>query len=313
MEIDGSLAIKVETESGRTHARVRAAELRELVTRIGRAGDRFLVVQRIPDIPDVFAQVWHEAGGEYRLEHRAAADAFFGAGLGDPGRVADLLTGWARREPGWDEGVAWEPVDLGPEEDVPELPEEVRQEVEPLLRKLLRCGYDGRGTLAEAARDYRDPDAADGALPVSGAQARRLVDRLWLERLAEQETWGAETTDPERLTRVFRALDAAGITARENFACCRGCGTAEIGAEREGARGFVFFHRQSTEAAAEGYGLVLHYGSFEGSDGSEETTTAVGHEVVAAFAGSGLSTEWDGDPGRAIAVTPLNWRKRLEG
>ncbi|MFE0419527.1 DUF6891 domain-containing protein [Streptomyces tendae] len=309
MEIDGDLAIRVETENWQTHTRIRAERLRELVTRIGHTGDRFLVIQRIPDIPDVFAQVWHEEGGEYRLEHRSAADAFFGADLDDPHRVAWLLTGWARQEPGWDAGVAWEPIPVPPPEEVPDLPDEVRERVERRVREQLRCGYDSRGTLTEIAEDHL-VGGEYGERPVSRAQARRLVDRLWLERLAEQESWGEETTDPDRLTRVFRALDAAGVTARENFACCRSCGTAEIGAEREGARGFVFFHRQSTEAAAEGHGLMLHYGGF---DGSPETTTAVGHEVVAAFAGSGLPTEWDGDPGRAIAVAPLNWRKRLEG
>ncbi|MFG3245715.1 DUF6891 domain-containing protein [Streptomyces sp. NPDC048187] len=309
MEIDGVLALKVETESGRTHSRLRAAELGELVARIGQAGDRFLVLQRIPDLPDVFAQVWHEDGGEYRLEHRAAADAFFGTDLDDPHRVADLLTGWARQEPGWETGVAWEPIPLPPREEVPDLADEVREQVEQRVREQLRCGYDDRGTLSEIAQDHL-VGGEYGERPVSRAQAEVLVDRLWLERLAEQESWGGETTDPDRLTRVFEALDAAGITARENFTCCRGCGTAEIGAERQGARGFVFFHRQSTEAAAEGHGLMLHYGGF---DSSEETTTAVGHEVVAAFAGSGLSTQWDGDPGRAIEVAPLNWRKRLVG
>ncbi|MGW5787848.1 DUF6891 domain-containing protein [Streptomyces sp. NPDC003757] len=309
MEIDDVLALKVETENGRTHTGLRAAELRELVARIGRAGDRFLVVQRIPDIPDVFAQVWHEDGEGYRLEHRAAADAFFGADLGDPHRVAGLLTGWARREPGWEAGVAWEAVDLGPREDVPELPDEVGQQTERLIRERLRCGYDTRKVLVQVAEEHL-VGGEYGERPVSRDQARQLVDRLWLERVAEQESWGGESTDPDRLTRVFEALDGAGITARENFTCCRGCGTAEIGAERRGARGFVFFHRQSTEAAAEGHGLMLHYGGF---DGSEETTTAVGHEVVAAFADSGLSTQWDGDPGRAIEVAPLNWRKRLVG
>ncbi|MFG2315185.1 DUF6891 domain-containing protein [Streptomyces tendae] len=309
MEIDGDLALRVETENWQTHTRIRAERLRELVTRIGHPGDRFLVIQRIPDVPDVFAQVWHEEGGEYRLECRSAADAFFGTDLDDPHRVADLLTGWARQEPGWDAGVAWEPIPVPPPEEVPDLPDEVREQVERRVREQLRCGYDGRGALREIAEDYL-VGGEYGERPVSKAQARRLVDRLWLERLAEQESWGEETTDPDRLTRVFRALDAAGVTARENFACCRGCGTAEMGAEREGARGFVFFHRQSTEAAAEGHGLMLHYGGF---DGSPETTTAVGHEVVAAFAGSGLSAQWDGDPGRAITVAPLNWRKRLEG
>ncbi|MFI0034590.1 DUF6891 domain-containing protein [Streptomyces mutabilis] len=309
MEIDGDLAIKVETENWQTHARIPAARLRELVARIGGAGDRFLVVQRIPDIPDVFAQVWHEDGGDYRLEYRAAEDLFFGTDLDECDRVADLLTGWARQEPGWDSGVDWEPVDLGPEQHVPELPDEVREDVEQRLRERLRCGYDSRKVLVEIAEEYRVADA-DDERPVSKAQARRLVDRLWLDRLAEQEAWGDETTDCDRLTRVFETLDAAGVTARENFTCCRGCGTAEIGAEREGARGFVFFHRQSTEAAAEGYGVTLHYGGF---DGSEATTTAVGHEVVAAFTAAGLPTQWNGDPGTAITVTPLDWRKRLVG
>ncbi|MFE0824613.1 DUF6891 domain-containing protein [Streptomyces sp. NPDC058847] len=309
MEIDGDLAVKAETENWQTHARIPASRLRELVARIGGTGDRFLVVQRIPDIPNVFAQVWHEEGGDYRLEHRAAEDLFFGTDLDDPGRVADLLTGWARQEPGWDTGVDWAPIGLGPKEEVPELPDEVREGVERLLRERLRCGYDSRQALVEVAEEYRVADA-DDERPVSRTQARQLVDRLWLERLAQQEAWGDGTTDPDRLTRVFGTLDAAGVTARENFTCCRGCGMSEIGAEREGARGFVFFHRQSTEAAAEGHGVTLHYGGF---DGSEETTTAVGHEIVAAFAAAGLSTEWDGDPRRAITVTPLDWRKRLVG
>ncbi|GAA5214807.1 DUF6891 domain-containing protein [Streptomyces thinghirensis] len=309
MEIDGDLAIKAETENGQTHARIPAARLRDLVARIGGTRDRFLVVQRIPDIPDVFAQVWHEEGGDYRLEHRAAGHLFFGTDLDDPGRVADLLTGWARERPGWDTGVDWEPIDLGPQEEVPELPDDVREKVEQCVRERLRCGYDSRQVLAEIAEDHL-VGGEHGERPVSKDQAWRLVDRMWLERLAEQEAWGAVTTDPDRLTRVFETLDAAGITARENFTCCRGCGTTEIGAEREGARGFVFFHQQSTEGAAEGYGLALHYGGF---DGSENTTTAVGHEVVAAFTAAGLSTEWNGDPGKAITVTPLDWRKRLVG
>ena len=307
MEIDGGLDIKVETENGQAHSRISALRLRELVARIGGAGDRFLVVQRIPDLPDVFAQVWHEEGGDFRLEHRLSEAEFYGANLDGPDRVADLLTAWARgADAGWDAGAGWEPVDLGPQEEVPELPDEIREKVEERVRTRLRCGYDSRKTLTEIAEDY----LVDGdERPVSRAQASRLVDRLWLERVAEQADW-AGVTDPDRLSRAFEALDASGVTARENFACCRGCGLAEIGAEREDARGFVFFHQQVTEHAVEGYGLALHYGGF---DGSAETTSAVGHEILAALRGAGLSADWDGDPDRAIDVKPLTWHKRLEG
>lgn len=306
MEIDGGLAVKAETENGRTHTRVSAERLRQLVRGIGGAGDRWLVLQRIPDLPDVFAQVWHETGGDYRLEHRLGDDGFFGADLPDAGRVADLLTGWARQEPGWDAGVDWAPVDPGPREDVPEPPDDAREAVEACIRQRLRCGYDTRAELTWIAEDHL---VGSDLEPLSRAQARRLVDRLWLEQVAEQRTWEG-VTDPERLTLAFGALDASGITARENFTCCRGCGMAEIGAEREGARGFVFFHRQGTQSAAEGGGLSLYYGGF---DGSADTTTAVGHEVVAALREAGLSTRWDGDPDRAIGVEPLDWRRRLVG
>ncbi|MGW1888724.1 DUF6891 domain-containing protein [Streptomyces sp. NPDC002004] len=307
MEIDEALAVKVETENWQQHTRIPAERLRDLVERIGDTGDRFLILQRIPDLPDVFAQVWHEHGGDYRLEHRHGEEEFFGTNLADADRVSDLLTGWARQQSGWDAGVAWEPVDLGPREEVPDLPEEVREELEQRVRELLRCGYQDRRQLTEDAEDY----LVDGdERPVTRAQARQLVDRLWRERVAEQETWTG-TTDPERVTEAFTALEASGVTARENFTCCRNCGTTEIGAEgAEDARGFVFFHSQCTEGAAAGYGLMLLYGGF---DGAEETTRAIGHEVVAALTAAGLTTEWNGSPDTGIEVTGLDWRKRLVG
>ncbi|MFD5079320.1 DUF6891 domain-containing protein [Streptomyces sp. NPDC058371] len=308
MQSDEGLAIKVETENWQTHARISAERLRDLVHRIGGEGDHYLVVQRVPDIPDVFVQVWHEEGGDYRLEYRDSRELFFGTDLADRDRVAAALTGWARRDEGWDAGIGWEPVEFEPPAEVPELPDEVREKVETRIRELLRCGYFDRRTLTESAEDY----LVDGdERPVSRAQAGQLVDRLWLERLADQESWTG-ATDPERLTRAFEALDASGITARENFTCCRGCGMAEIGAECEdgGARGFVFFHQQCTEGAATGGGLSLYYGGF---DAPEERTTEIGQEVVAALTAAGLSTEWDGSPAKAIEVRDLDWRKRLTG
>ncbi|MFE5815035.1 DUF6891 domain-containing protein [Streptomyces sp. NPDC056479] len=306
MESDEGPAVKVRTEHGETYTRPSEERLRDLVGRIGTRGDRWLVIQRIPDVPDVFAQLWHQRGGDYQLEHRESPERFLGTTVPEAAAVADALVGWARRRGGWDDGFSWTPIAVDPPPEVPELPHAVREEVEDRVRALLRCGYDDRATLAEAAEEY----LVDGdERPVSDAQARQLVDRLWRERLDEQAAWEG-VTDPERLTGAFRALESSGITARENFTCCRSCGMAEIGAEREDARGFVFFHQQVVEHAANGHGLSLHYGGF---DGSEETTTGVGREVTAALADVGLSTDWDGSPDRAINVTPLTWDKRLEG
>ncbi|MGW2571947.1 DUF6891 domain-containing protein [Streptomyces sp. NPDC001537] len=305
------LEIVVRTENRERHVRVSVDELAGLVRRIGAGGDRFLVVQRIPDLPDVFVQVWHETDADYTLEHRdGAADRHFQALVGGPDAVIAALTGWARREAGWDGGgLAWSLLDMGPAREVPplDLADNERMELEKRVREVLVGGYASRAELAEIAEEYL---VSEDRRPVSREQSEALADRLWLERVAEQAAWQGET-DPERLTRAFTALQAAGITARENFTCCRSCGQSEIGGEAgPDARGFVYFHTQCTDSAAAGHGLRLLYGGF---DGSSETTAAIGREVVTALEATGLRTEWDGDPGRAITVTPLDWRRRLVG
>ncbi|WP_218011198.1 DUF6891 domain-containing protein [Herbidospora mongoliensis] len=188
------------------------------------------------------------------------------------------------------------PLDLGDED---------RDLLEARVRKSLIGGYVTRRELAEIAEDYL---VSGDHRPVSPAQARRLADQMWTERAAEQAAWSGET-DPDRLTRAFQALEAAGITAQENFTCCRSCGQAEIGAAGSpDARGFVYFHSQCTDAAADGHGLTLLYGGFDGSP-----TASIGREVVAALAEAGLPAAWNGDPGQAITITPLDWRRRLVG
>ncbi|MFI8005557.1 DUF6891 domain-containing protein [Streptomyces sp. NPDC086010] len=304
------LEIVVKTENGERHVRASEGELAGLVRRLGGDGDLFLVLQRIPDLPDVFAQVWHKAGGDYTLEHRdGAADRHFQAMVDSPEDVSAALAGWARQEDGWDAGPTWSLLDMGPTREVPplDLGADDRGVLEERVREVLLGGYASRAELAEIAEEYL---VTKDRRPVSREQAAALADRMWLERVAEQAAWQGET-DPERLARAFAALQGAGITARENFTCCRTCGESEIGEEAgTGARGFVYFHTQCTDSAAAGQGLMLLFGGF---DGSSETTGAIGHEVVAALEAVGLGTEWDHDPGRAITVTPLDWRRRLVG
>ncbi|MFB7911004.1 hypothetical protein ACFC1T_31665 [Kitasatospora sp. NPDC056076] len=304
------LAITVQTNDERL-PRVTADGLAGLVRRIGAGADTFLVVQRIPDLPDVYIQVWHKAGGHYALEHRdGSAARHFEVRVDGPEAVVAAMTGWARHEPGWGEGLAWAPLDFGPVPEpvpAPELAAEERRQLEEQLRLTLAGGYTDRARLAEQAEEYL---VSGDRRPLSRAQAEQLADRLWLERVGVQSGWIGET-DPERLARAFAALEAGGITAREDFACCRSCGEAEIGAAGvPEARGFVYFHSQCTESAAAGRGLSLLYGGF---DGSAATTAAVGREVVAALAAVGLPAVWSGDPSDAIEVRPLLWRRRLVG
>ncbi|MFE3151465.1 DUF6891 domain-containing protein [Streptomyces sp. NPDC059218] len=302
------LDIKVETENSETHTHISDRALSDLVHRIGLKGDRFLVVQRVPDIPGTFVQVWFDHGDGYQLERRSGGAAtHFRTMVDAPERVAELMTRWARQEPEWDAGVEWERADVPEEEPVPELPTEIREALEERIRVMLRCGY---GTVQELSREAEDHLVKDGVSPVTGAQARQLVERLWLERVEEQRQW-PEVTDADRLTRAFARLDRGGITAREHFTCCRSCGMSEIwGDGQEDARGFVFFHTQCTESAASGHGLSLYYGGF---DGEPHDTALVGREVVEALGDAGLTVEWDGSPDKAIELTGLDWRKRLVG
>jgi hypothetical protein len=306
-----TLEITVRAELGwRRLVRPAVDEFGALVAGLGADGNTFVIVRHIPDIPEHFLQAWHEDGGDYVLEYREGGPDRHYATLADgPATVLAAITGWARRETGWASRFDWAVVESEPPEPVPplDLTDEDTRLLEDRLRLSIVAGYRDRDDLTELAEDYL---VTEDRRPVSSAQAARLVDRLWLERVAEQAAWHGET-DPERLTRAFAALDAAGITARENFACCHSCGQAEIGAAgREDARGFVYFHEQCTDDAAAGSGLVLYYGGF---DGSSDTTASIGHEVVTALVAAGLPARWDGDPGQVIEVRPLDWRKRLTG
>ncbi|MER5479338.1 hypothetical protein ABT026_20560 [Streptomyces sp. NPDC002734] len=301
----------VMTEPGERVVRPTAGELAALVRRIGADGDGFLIAQRVPDLPDEYIQVAHRTGGDYQLEYRDGAhDRHFQTFVTDPGVVADAMTGWARREQGWHQGFDWALLDMGEPESVPplELSAEDRRTLEERIRLSLACGYVDRAALAETAEEYL---VTAERRPLTRGQAWRLADEMWLERVREQAGWEGET-DPERLARAFARLREHGIVAREDFACCRSCGDAEIGAETQpGDRGFVYFHSQCTEGAVLGQGLYLLYGTFD--DRGPEGTAAVGREIVEAVRAAGLTVRWDGDPAQAIVVTPLDWRRRLVG
>ncbi|MFB9628791.1 DUF6891 domain-containing protein [Nonomuraea helvata] len=303
------LAITMVTEDGRRFVRAGEEDIAGLVGGLGPRNYRFLILQRIPDLPDVFMQVWHD-GGDYTLEHReGGADRHFQLILDRPEPVIAAMTAWARQEDSWRSVLAWTPLDLGTPEPTPplDLEEDDRASLEARIREVATGGYATRAELAEVAEEYL---VSGDRRPVSPEQARELADRLWLERVQEQAAWEGET-DPDRLTRAFTALAAAGITAKENFTCCGSCGRTEIGgAGSPDARGYVFFHSQCTDAAAAGHGLTLLYGGF---DGSPATTSTIGREVVAALELAGLPAEWNGDPDQAITVTQIDWRRRLIG
>ncbi|MEV0729550.1 hypothetical protein [Polymorphospora sp. NPDC050346] len=171
-----------------------------------------------------------------------------------------------------------------------------------MARGVMTCGMIVSGTV-----EYLHGEGEPADLY---ALAWEIVPRELAAHLGVQAEWPART-DSDRLTDAFRALDLAGIVAREDFACCQSCGNSEIGGEvgkGTPARGFVFYHGQDAERAAQGGTLWLAYGSFDKQIGAAQ----VGEEVVAALRGEDLEVDWNGDAAQRIHVR-LRWAKRRYG
>lgn len=186
-------------------------------------------------------------------------------------------------------------------------PDDLRQSATAYARSEVARGDMTCGMIVSGVAEYLHGEAEPAKLY---ALAWEIVPREFAAHLDAQARWPART-DSDRLTDAFRALDRARIVAREDFACCQSCGNSEIGDEAGNGtrpRGYVFYHRQDAERAAQGGTLWLSYGSFDGQSGAEH----VGEEIVAALRGEGLPVDWTGDAARRIQVG-LRWAKRRYG
>lgn len=184
------------------------------------------------------------------------------------------------------------------------------------LREQIRCdvaaGFEDGGKILENAVAALE-DQADPAFLES--HGRRLVAEELSAHAAEQEGWPAQT-DCDRLDAAFAELDRSGVVARQHFTCCGTCGLAEIDREIAAAeaggvrtRGYTFYHMQDTEAAVEGYGICLYYGSCEEGEAAD---LAIGREIAAELKRHGLRPEWNGSLDRRIEV-PMDWKRRRAG
>lgn len=103
-----------------------------------------------------------------------------------------------------------------------------------------------------------------------------------------------------RVTPAFKALNAAGIYARENFMCCGGCGhSAAHDHAPKGSRGYVFWHEQADENRRSGKGWYLYFGGLPEDEGD---AVAVGKKVVQTLCEYYIDTKWDGSADTAIFV-----------
>jgi len=182
-------------------------------------------------------------------------------------------------------------------------------------RILVAGGYLDPAEIAEALVDeFSEPESESDQEPESdeGAEfeyprAVRITETIWRERFAEQADW-PEITESDAIEEAFEELEDRHIVARADFTCCANCGHGEIQDELdEDSIGYVFFHNQSTDRAVADGQLYLYYGACE-----QQRAAEVGGLIVAELIAAGLPVKWSGDPGKAIVVGPIEWRRRID-
>jgi hypothetical protein len=191
--------------------------------------------------------------------------------------------------------------------------DDIRSDLRDFIRMQIATSDDGLDDIVESTCDVFE-QVADGDDVNAIAQEITIEELVVYEAI--QATWPA-TTDCDRLDAAFRELDAAGIVARQNFACCQNCGTAEIGGQvapdqTGDVRGYAFYHEQDTERAYESGSLFLSYGGFFSEPeitADPAPMAAVGQEVVATLRRHGLAVAWNGDVNKRIHVA-LTWQRR---
>lgn len=182
--------------------------------------------------------------------------------------------------------------------------EDFRDRARRRIRELLAGGFDGPDQIREQVAEELEDDSALGSDQI-GVLIDEELSAATAARAEAQRSW-PDLTDCDRLDAAFEELDAAGILARHNWTCCSNCGRAEIpdeferlGGEWEGAPlvGYTFYHMQDVDAAVDGFGIHLNYGSTVPA-ADEETylreSVRIGERVREVLERHGLRVDWDG-------------------
>lgn len=212
-----------------------------------------------------------------------------------------------------------------------------RERLATFIREQLVSGFWPYDDVRESVLlDVED----DTDIPADEAIA--LLDSMWDQRLAEQQTW-TDTGDFGRLERLFAQLESDGILGRMCFTCCNNCAFYEIDGERTPGDNandpypyrewaFVYFHHQDAERLGEPDPILfLAYSAWTlhpqlpkdlidaASRGDEaargeavaQSEVLLGQQIVAAATNCGLTPEWSGSRHERIALRIRDWRKPL--
>ncbi len=194
---------------------------------------------------------------------------------------------------------------------------EALRDAEDVIRLGLAAGFQSHEVLVEHAAEMlsESHDRADFKGVASAALARMLE-----ERKHQMRSWPA-VTDCDRLDAAFEDLNAMGIMARHNWWCCSNCGSGAMPDEFERLEGvwqgvpiigYIYYHEQDTERAAEGGGVYFGIGSMIDCDSDEKYeahSMAIAKMAVGVIESHGLKVEWEGVFAKRPCVV-VNWQRR---
>ncbi|WP_197035066.1 MULTISPECIES: PLD nuclease N-terminal domain-containing protein [unclassified Mycobacterium] len=211
------------------------------------------------------------------------------------------------------------------------------EELADLVREQLVCGFWAYDDVRESVLSQIDGDS-----DITADAAIDLLDSMWDQRIAEQQSW-PDTGDFGRLQQMFAQLEAEGILGRMCFMCCNNCAfdaiddertpTDDAGADypyREWA--YVYFHAQDADRLGTpdpllylAFSTWTHHsrlpkelvdaaGRGDGAarrESVERSEVLLGEQIVAAATRCGLTAQWSGSRHERIALQIHDWRKPL--
>ena len=191
--------------------------------------------------------------------------------------------------------------------------ESIEMEIQQFVSRRVAEGFDSEEDIVEGALEFFEHDFPGENLPQLAA---RLADEAMRKHLDDEKTW-SQSTDCDKLDKVFESLESTGIVARQNFTCCQSCGHAEIWEEIEQVRqestqeipvaGYVFYHQQDTERACDEGVLYLAYGA---ADSADATALEIATRISSLLKENGFNVDWNGSLDKRICLLDLDWRRR---
>jgi hypothetical protein len=208
---------------------------------------------------------------------------------------------------------------LGPKGDASSqhIDDELREEVHDVVRMLLTTGFvqtdQIRPTAASMLAGVADDATIAQLVDVSFSRASRA-------HLESMKSWPA-VTDCDRLDTAFDELDNLGIMVRHDWTCCSNCAVAALHQALENTPsnasnvpfiGYVYYHQQDSQRAADGGGLLLGYGTLQPTEDQtnyQRLSVQVARQACDVLKKHNLQINWDGTIERRLEVQ-LNWQRR---